>query len=60
MNKFLITAIISICSLGVAYAGGEMKKVCHTENKKGKDVEVCKNIKVHKKPDGTAVPEKKK
>jgi hypothetical protein len=37
-----------------AYAGGEMKKVCHQE--KGK--EVCKVIKVHKKLEGTKVPTK--
>lgn len=39
-----------------AYAGGEMKKVCHTEKVKGKDMEVCKTIKVHKKLEGTKVP----
>jgi len=27
--------------------------------KKGKEVEVCKKIKVHKKLDGTAIPPKK-
>jgi hypothetical protein len=60
MKKFLISVVIGFGLIGVAYAGGEMKKVCHTETKKGKEVEVCKNIKVHKKLDGTAVPEKKK
>jgi hypothetical protein len=39
----------------------EKKKVCHEEtDKKGKKKEVCKEIKVHKKLEGTAVPEKKK
>ena len=41
-----------------AYAGGEMKKVCHTEKVKGKDTEVCKTIKVHKKLEGKQVPQK--
>jgi hypothetical protein len=41
-----------------AFAGGEMKEVCHKEVKKGKEVDVCKKIKVHKKLEGTAIPEK--
>jgi len=41
-----------------AHAGGEVKKVCHTEKIKGKDMEVCKTIKVHKKLEGTKVPPK--
>lgn len=40
----------------IAFAGGEMKKVCHKE--KGR--EVCKTIKVHKKLEGTPIPAKKK
>jgi hypothetical protein len=54
--------IALLCLLpGLAFAGGEMKKVCHTEkDKKGKEVEVCKTIKVHKKLDGNKVPEPKK
>lgn len=43
-----------------AFAGGEMKEVCHKETKKGKEVDVCKKIKVHKKLEGTAVPDKAK
>jgi hypothetical protein len=39
-----------------AYAGGEMKKVCHEDAKTKK--EVCKTIKVHKKLEGTKVPPK--
>ena len=69
MTKFLISVIIGIYSLGVAYAGGEMKEVCKDKldkagkvvnGKDGKPVQQCKTIKVHKKLDGTAVPEKKK
>ena len=38
------------------------KKVCVTQKdaKTGKDKEVCKTIKIHKKHEGTAVPEGKK
>ena len=50
-------ALLTILTLTVnlSWAGGEMKKVCHEE--KGK--QVCKEIKVHKKLEGTAVPVKK-
>jgi hypothetical protein len=42
-------------------SAAEVKEVCKTEkDKKGKDVEKCKKIKVHKKLEGTKVPEKKK
>ena len=39
----------------------ETKKACITvkDQKTGKDKEVCKDVKVHKKLDGTKVPEKK-
>lgn len=52
--------IALLCLLpGLALAGGEMKKVCHTEkNKAGKEVEICKTVKVHKKLEGTKVPPK--
>jgi hypothetical protein len=42
----------------VAHAEPEKKKVCHVDEKTKK--EVCKVIKVHKKLEGTAVPEKDK
>lgn len=41
----------------VAFAGGEMKKVCHPDPKTKK--EVCKTIKVHKKLEGKKVPGQK-
>jgi hypothetical protein len=37
-----------------ARAEAEVKKVCHEVNGK----QVCKNVKVHKKVEGTKVPEK--
>jgi hypothetical protein len=51
-----------------AYAGGETKEVCKDKMdkagkpvmKNGKAVQECKTIKVHKKLEGTAVPEDKK
>ncbi len=54
MILFLLFAPLS----KAAFAGGEMKEVCRKETKNGKEVEVCKKIKVHKKLEGTAVPEK--
>lgn len=57
MMKKLV-ALIAFMPL-VAFAGGEIKEVCTKEIKKGKEVEVCKKIKVHKKLDGTAPPAKK-
>ena len=53
--KYLIATVLGLL-VTTAYAGGEMKKVCHDEEKKGKTVEVCKTIKVHKKLEGAAVP----
>jgi len=63
MKKFLIAINLVIRSLvgyQVAHAA-ETKKACvmQKDQKTGKEKEVCKEIKVHKKLDGTAVPEKK-
>ena len=38
------------------HAGGEMKKVCREDPKTKK--EVCREVKVHKKLEGTKVPPK--
>ena len=59
-----MNAIIKICwavviAFGIvtlAQAAGETKRVCKTDDKTQK--EVCKNIKVHTKLEGTPVPEK--
>jgi hypothetical protein len=63
MKKILIATILglSVLSYGVAQAEPETKKACVTQKdpKTGKEKEVCKTIKVHKKLDGTKVPEKK-
>ena len=48
--------IIALAFATNAMAAAEVKKVCHTDPKTKK--EVCKNVKVHKKVEGTKVPEK--
>ena len=68
MNKLLVILLVGIIS-GTAYAGGEMKEVCHDkvdkagkpvmDKKTGKQAQECKKIKVHKKLEGTEVPVKK-
>jgi hypothetical protein len=51
-------AILIAVGAQTAQAATEVKKVCHPDAKTKK--EVCKNVKVHKKVDGTPVPVKKK
>lgn len=55
MKNFIALLLMSV--VGFAYAGGEMKKVCMEDAKTKK--QVCKEVKVHKKLDGTKPPEKK-
>jgi hypothetical protein len=67
MKKVL--TILSIALSSVAFAGGEIKEVCHDkvdkagkpvfDKKTNKPVQDCKKIKVHKKLEGTEVPVKK-
>lgn len=52
--KKLIAVILAV-GAGSVYAA-EIKQVCHTAVVKGKTVQQCKNIKVHKKVAGTPVP----
>jgi len=56
MKRILILIALSIAS--VAYAGGETKRVCKDVAKNNKIVKQCKNVKVHKKLEGTTVPDK--
>ena len=65
MKKILISLNIIIATLiglqgtaALANDKPEVKKVCVKDDKTGK--ETCKDIKVHKKLEGTQVPEKKK
>jgi hypothetical protein len=48
-----VFAVLVAFSARPARAEAEVKQVCHEE--KGK--QVCKNVKVHKKVEGTPVPE---
>jgi hypothetical protein len=59
MNYF-IAVMLGVLALTSVYAA-EKKKVCVKEydNKTKKEKEVCKTIKVHKKLEGTKIPEKK-
>jgi len=74
MNKIInTTAAIALALfftfMPAAQAGGEMKEVCHDkvdkagkpvmDKKTGKPAQECKMIKVHKKLEGTKVPDKK-
>lgn len=51
------TVVLSLLLVFNIHAG-ETKKVCHVEKKQGKEVQVCREVKIHKKLDGTKVPPK--
>jgi len=55
MKKLLV--LLAIAFAGTAFAGGEVKEVCKEVEKKGKKVQECKKVKVHKKVEGEKVPE---
>jgi hypothetical protein len=68
MKKLILASILSLFAVS-SFAGGEMKEVCRDKKDKagkvvngkdGKPVQECKKIKVHKKLEGTEIPEKKK
>lgn len=50
--------IALIAFIPLVLFAAETKKICHKEKQKGKEVEVCKMVKVHKKLDGNKVPPK--
>ena len=54
--RICLATVIAVGLVTVANAAGETKRVCKTDEKTKK--EVCKDIKVHKKLEGTPVPEK--
>ena len=56
MKQILILIALSMATM--AYAGGETKRVCKDVAKNNKIVKQCKNVKVHKKLQGTTVPDK--
>jgi len=53
--KLVISIVLLAFTMSV-FGSAEVKRVCTTDEKTKK--EVCKNIKVHKKVEGTPVPEK--
>jgi hypothetical protein len=55
--RMAVTVLLSMFLVFQIHAG-ETKKVCHAEKRQGKEVQVCREIKVHKKLDGTKVPPK--
>lgn len=58
MKKIILATMLTIFSL--AHAEVEVKKVCETtKDAKGKEKQVCKQVKIHKKLDGEKLPEKK-
>jgi hypothetical protein len=63
-----LLAVLLVAFSSVAFAEAEIKEVCKDKKtasgevvrgKDGKPVQVCKKIKVHKKYEGTKVPDKK-
>jgi hypothetical protein len=58
--NYLLAVMIGVLVLTSVWAAEE-KKVCVKEfdNKTKKEKEVCKTIKVHKKLEGTKIPDKK-
>lgn len=58
MKKIIPLILLAIASVSFA---AEEKKVCVKEldSKTKKEKEVCKTIKVHKKLEGTKIPDKK-
>jgi len=54
--KSLLIIVGMMLAMGTVSAA-ETKRVCHTDPKTKK--EVCKNVKIHKKLEGTPVPAKK-
>ena len=56
--RMAVTVIASLFLVFQIHAA-ETKKVCNAQkDKKGKDVQVCKEVRVHKKLDATKVPSK--
>ncbi len=67
MKQLIVASLLSLFAVS-SMAAGEVKEVCKDKldkagkvvnGKDGKPVQECKKIKVHKKLEGTKVPEKK-
>jgi hypothetical protein len=68
MKQLLAVFVLAFTLVSAAFAEAEVKEVCHDKTDKagkivtgkdGKPVQTCKKIKVHKKLEGTKIPEKK-
>ena len=68
MKAILLALFVSLGVISNVYAEAEKQKVCIDKvtndgkpvvGKDGKPVQECKEIKIHKKLEGTKVPEKK-
>ena len=61
MLKSILLALSLTFAVGITQAEPEVKKVCidQKDAKTGKTKQVCKDVKQHKKLEGTKVPEKK-
>lgn len=68
MKKIIASIIASLALISNVYAEAEVKRVCVDRitkdgkpvlGKDGKPQQECKEIKIHKKLEGTKVPEKK-
>ena len=54
-----LATLITVAFISTGAYAAETKKVCHDKEVKGKIVQVCKEVKVHEKLEGTKVPTKK-
>jgi hypothetical protein len=63
-----LLAVLLVAFTSTAFAEAQIKEVCKdkktasgqiVKGKDGKPIQVCKKIKVHKKHEGTKVPDKK-
>jgi len=55
--KYILAVLImfAVCSV---QADTDVKKICHDVRVKNKLVHQCKNVKIHKKFEGTPIPTK--
>lgn len=68
MKAIILSIFVALASINIAHAEAQTKQVCvdklgkdgqPVKDKAGKVQQTCKEIKVHKKLEGTKVPEKK-
>jgi hypothetical protein len=60
-SVIVLATVLSLLAPPTVFAAQETKRVCveQTDPKTKKPKEVCKNVTVHKKLEGTKVPDKK-